>query len=104
MSFDPDMFGSEHQTSGMHRASREVETPKSTESGSGHTSEEGEMYYYRHGDEYFKVCEVSDNGWSVWRYTDDPEEGLISLQRHGSNLDAQSAHRLALRKAVERGA
>jgi hypothetical protein len=103
MTFDPDKFGDEYQTSGLHRASRQVDTPMPENSdGSGHTTEGNHMYYYRHGDEYFKLSKVSDNGWSVWRYVADPEEGIIPLRRHGHSLNAQEAHRMALRNAVER--
>jgi len=105
MAFDPDNFSAEEQSSGMYRSFRTVDTPMpEDDDGSGYDTEENKMYYYRHGDEYIKLQKVSDNGWSVWRYTDDEAEGLISLQRYGHQLNAQEAHRLALQKAIERGA
>jgi hypothetical protein len=101
--FNPSEYDSEHSTSGVYRASREVETPISENSdSSGRTTASNNMYYYRNGDEYFKVSKVGDNGWTVWRYATDPEEGVIALRRHGSDLNAQTAHRIALRRAVER--
>lgn len=98
MNLDPTKFGKEEElTTGVHRASRPVKTPQP-----GPSTEPNHITYLRNGDEYFKIQKVSDQGWSVSRYTDTPDEELISLKSIGDGLNAHEAKRLAHRRAAER--
>lgn len=98
MTFDPSEFNQERQlTTGIARANKPVKTPQP-----GPSTEDNKIVYLRNGDEYFKISKVSNNGWSVWRYSDDEKEGLVPLKRVGKNLNGQEAKRLATRRAATR--
>ena len=74
----------------------DVPQPENTD-GTGYTTIKGRQTLYKVFEHVVKVAQVSDNGWSVWHYTEGGDSiGEGSLTR---SANAQDAQRLARRKA-----
>lgn len=85
----------------IERETKTVETPIEEEPGEGgYDTETTEMVEYLIGETKVRVQKIGGYGWSVWEYAKDGD--IWSTEgRLAKHVNAQDAHRIAQRKALE---
>lgn len=100
MPIDLNKFENTDKKDGVAIYQRDVKTPMPEEDESGYTIEEHTQTAYKTGNKIILLRQVSNNGWSVWEYTEADSE-IVSARRIKMGISEQQAQRLGRAELLE---